>query len=112
MCYIGDKMANRNIGPLSQENRSRFRDEFSTPELWQQMSRYGSRQSDEWPDYRMNPVTGRGWESSNQTIFMEMLMNAFKEQEDERRSKKAVGKKKKVYSDPQYEEAVNLAGGG
>ena len=112
---VGGKMGNpggKRSSALSEENRSRFRDEFSTPELWEKIRRYGSGQSDEWPDYRMNPVTGSGWGSSAQTDFMEMLMQAFREQEDARRSGGAVAEKTKVHTDPQYEEAVRLAAGG
>jgi hypothetical protein len=73
---------------------------------------YGRNQSDEWPDYRMNPVTGKGWGSDAQTDFMEMLMRAFREQEDKRRLGGAVAEKTKVHTDPQYEEAIRLQAGG
>jgi hypothetical protein len=116
MCYIGGEMADPNGGrsnALSQENRSRFRDEFSTPELWQQIRRYGSNQSDDWPDYRINPVTKKGWGSSQQTDFMELLMEAFRKQEDERRKPEAVaGKKKEYRGDIDFPNLPSTAGGG
>jgi hypothetical protein len=39
-------------------------------------------------------------------------MRAFREQEDERRLRGAVGEKTKVHTDPQYEEAIRLQAGG
>ena len=107
-------MADRGMGgALSPGNRERFRDEFSTPELWQQMVQYGGGQSDEWPDYRMNPVTGKGWGLESQTDFMEMLMEAFRKQEDERRLKGSVTEKTKVQrGDIDFPDLPSTAGGG
>lgn len=108
MCDIGDNMADRGIGgALSRENRDTFRDVYSTPELWQQMRSYGGGQSEEWPNFRLNPITGEAWKHENQMEFMEMMMEAFRRQEDERRLGGSVTEKTKTHiPDPDFPEGL------
>ena len=114
MADIGDNMADRGMGgALSRENRATFRDVYATPGLWQQMGAYGSGRSEEWPDFRINPATGKQWERESETIFMEMLMSAFKKQEDERRLGDSTTKKTQVTKPIEYgEELPSTAGPG
>ena len=81
-------MADR--GPLTPGNRDVFRG-FATPEIWQQMANYGGGRSDSFPS-RLDMKTT----SPDEVLFLEMMMKAFKEQEDKRRMERAVPGKERV----------------
>ena len=93
-------MADR--GPLTQENRAAFRG-FATPDIWQQMAKYGMGQGDSFPSRFDMTSTG-----DDEVLFLEMMMKAFKEQED----KKRLGRQRPSgnIGDPLLDEARTLSG--
>ena len=97
-------MADR--GQLTPENRAVFKG-FATPEIWQQMGQYGAGNSDAFPSRFDMKAT-----SSEEVLFLEMMMKAFKEQEDKRRMEKAMGVKEQIAptGDPLLTEAGRLSG--
>jgi hypothetical protein len=81
-------MADR--GSLTPKNRAEFKG-YATPEIWQGMADYGMGRSDSFPSRFDMGTTGE-----DEVKFLEMMMIAFREQEDRRRLERAKGTKERV----------------
>ena len=96
-------MADR-VENLTPENRKVFRG-FATPEIWQQMANYGMGRSDSFPSRFDMKSTGE-----DETLFLEMMMKAFREQEDKKRLERAMGVNERVLM-PGDQELIDRGAG-